>query len=266
MKLCIPACGAFKGYESEFLNLVDGVVYKRDPRLEKRYPNKFALLESSLNLTAPNFVAELENSGFAAALRGGNFVSFSCDLGPVCSSYRVELSANGFPRYVPAGAVLSDECIGDICRENLVYIREFYDGDIEVENLNYFPTGAYERVCEPEWIGRMVEECGVGLALDLGHAIISAQNMGADIHSYLLSLPIAYVSQIHLSQPLIINGVLEDAHESPTEFEYGLVEFILEHIQPHYITVEYYRDGARLLEVYRKLRDMMGRGKQVGAV
>lgn len=253
MKLCVPISDAFTSCETELLHWVDGVVYKEPPSGENRYAGKLALLESSLNLAACDFIDQLQCSGFASALRSGKFVTFSCDLGPVCSSYVVQLTASGFPRYMPRGGMPTDERIGEICRQNIDHMRAFYQGDIEVENLNYFATGAYERACEPEWICELVEGCGVGLALDLGHAIISAQNLDWNLHCYLDSLPLERISQIHLSRPCHVNGVLEDAHESPSECEYELVDFILARTRPNYLAVEYYKDGRQLLEVYRTL-------------
>ena len=232
MKLCVPVTDIFKRRQVELLPLVDGLVYKAPPHDEREYPGKVALLESSLNLAACDFADQLAASGFAPALRSGKFAAFSCDLGPACRGYATESTANGFPRYVPRGDMPSAESVGRICRDNLSYLRRFFVGDIEVENLNYFPTGAYELVCEPQWIGQIVEELNVGLAIDLGHALISAQNLGVGVDSYLQHLPLECVTQLHLSSPRYINGTLEDAHEVPSASEYELVDFIARRANP----------------------------------
>ena len=56
-------------------------------------------------------------------------------------------------------------------------LRNNFDGLIKVENLNYFDTGAYERVCEPEFISIIINELNIELLLDIGHLVICVENM-----------------------------------------------------------------------------------------
>ena len=261
MPFCVPVSEVFRCCEASLLPLVDAVVYKDPTAVDSGYEDRVKMLESSLNLVAADFPEQAEASGFAAALQSDRFTSFSCDLGPFCRAYDVGRSANGYPRYLPAGAQMPAAEVAGRCRDNLAFLRGIFAGQVEVENLNYFPTGAYEGACEPERIAGLVRDWDLGLALDLGHAIISADHMGVAIGDYLQRLPLERVRGIHLSGPRTIGGELEDAHDAPGEREYALLDFLLARTTDPYLTVEHYADGDALVAAYRRLRGMLARAK-----
>lgn len=213
---------------------------------------KVELLESSLNIAAADFPRRLEDEGWLAALRTGRFVSFSCDIGPACD-VTVESSPNGFPRYVPVSEVHGAADYVARSAENVRLLRREFAGGIKVENLNYFPTGGYELVCEPAFICTLVNACGIELLLDIGHLAISARNLNLSVEEYLDGLPLDRVSELHVSGSRVVNGILEDAHEPPGQEEWALIAAILARATPRHLTVEYYRDDALLIAAYREL-------------
>jgi uncharacterized protein (UPF0276 family) len=126
-----------------------------------------------------------------------------------------------------------------------------------VENLDYCPGGAYEHICEPEFIATVLNETGTGLLLDLAHARVSAARLGLPIGEYLGQLPLDRVRQLHTSGPRLRNGVLVDAHESLLEEDYALLEWVLQRTKPLALTLEYNREEAELCAELARLRALL---------
>ena len=124
---------------------------------------------------------------------------------------------------------------------------------IKVENLNYFDTGAYERVCEPEFISIIINELNIELLLDIGHLVICVENMHIPLDSYLNRIPLNTVSEIQISGSNIVNGILEDTHEIPNEKDMEILDNILNRIQPKYLTLDYYKNDQKLVDGYKYL-------------
>ena len=142
-------------------------------------------------------------------------------------------------------------------RQNLLantnFVRRHFSGAIKVENLNYFPTGAYELVCEPAFINQLLDEAGLELLLDLGHALISAYNLGWEPEEYLAQLPLQKVTEVHLSRAGKIGGIWEDTHECLGVREFELLDFIKVRAPLQFLTLEYYRRDELFVAGYREL-------------
>ena len=196
----------------------------------------------------------LERAGIAEALASGKYEVFSFDIGPMCQK-KETFSINGIPRAVPASEPISEDEYISLSRRNVEWLKSGFDGRLQVENNNYLPTGAYDRICDPDFICALVEEADIDLLLDLGHVEICAYYMagwGAD--SYIESLPLERVYEVHLSHAGLLNGVFEDLHEIPNEEDLATACTVLRagH-NAETLTVEYYRDAAVLVAFYRKL-------------
>jgi sugar phosphate isomerase/epimerase len=217
-------------------------------------PGKIEMLESSLNIAAADFEDRFVKEGWAAALQTGRYVSFACDLGPACEVDTTP-SPNGFPRYVPRSGRWSAETYLDRGASNLAFLRRYFAGGVKVENLNYFPTGAYEMVCEPEFMADATRRLGIELLLDVGHLRISAVNMAMTPTEYLRRVSSARITEIQVSGTRVINGIVEDAHEVPGEDEYAVVAELIDTTAASSVTLtlEYYRDGDRFVEACRDL-------------
>ena len=103
----------------------------------------------------------------------------------------------------------------------------------------------------------MLEEAECGFLLDIGHAHVSAEVLGVDMHDYLSSLPLHRVVQVHVSGPRMRYGRLVDAHEPLQEIDYELLDFVLERIQPQVVTLEYIREREALQEQLFLLRGLL---------
>jgi hypothetical protein len=252
IKLCVPETDIFRRNKNELLPLVSGLSFK-NPNNEQ-YPGKELMLECSLNVGSPNFQSELINSGLLEALKSNRFTSFACDIGPAWETFIENgKSPNGYPRYLPGTNPLSDEKYLEFGRKNVTFIRDNFKGLIKVENLNYFDTGAYERVCEPEFISMIINELDIELLLDLGHLVICVENMKIPLDSYLNDIPLNKISEIQISGSNIVNGILEDTHEIPNETDIEILDDVLHRIQPKYLTLEYYKNDQALVKGYKYL-------------
>jgi uncharacterized protein (UPF0276 family) len=97
---------------------------------------------------------------------------------------------------------------------------------------------------DPELINEMIEECDLGLLLDLSHAQISAQAFGINFEDYISKLPLHRLSELH------ITGIKEYAGFPTDHFElqqqdWPVVEWAAEQIksgawrEPEIVAFEY---------------------------
>jgi uncharacterized protein len=150
-----------------------------------------------------------------------------------------------------------DELFANICH-NVRRLAAAIPVPLILENLDYCPGGAYEHICEPQFIAAVLVETGAGLLLDLAHARVSAVRLGMPIGEYLAQLPLDRVRQIHVSSPRRRDGTLADAHEPLLEEDYALLREVLRQTRPLALTLEYHRDEAALHEQIGRLRELLG--------
>jgi uncharacterized protein (UPF0276 family) len=154
-----------------------------------------------------------------------------------------------------------DQLLANICR-NVRALAAAIPVPLILENLDYCPGGAYEHICEPAFIGAVLDATGAGLLLDLAHARVSASRMGVPIEEYLGQLPLERVRQLHISGPRPRDGVLFDAHQVLLDEDYALLRWVLGRSDPLALTLEYNREAAALGEQLERLRGMIGRGRR----
>jgi len=251
-KLCIPVSDLFRSHPEAFLSLVAAVSFKQP--CGEVYPDKAQFLECSYNIADQDFEDKLIRSGLLEALQSGKYEAFACDIGPNCE-WVSDRSSNGFPRSRPTSTPISDDEYWERAARNAAWLRSRYSGYVHLENLNYFPTGAYERVCEPDFITQLLEVTGLGLLLDIGHAVVSAHYLSyQNPMAYIQDLPLQKVREIQLSHAGMLNGVFEDLHEIPDAGDLALVDEILaSNLAVEYLTIEYYSNRKVLYEFYRSM-------------
>lgn len=128
------------------------------------------------------------------------------------------------------------------------------DVPVLIENLDYNPTGAYEYVCEAQFVTDVLNQTDTFLLLDLAHAQVSAHAFKVDVKDYLHQLPLEKVRQIHVNRPGWSNARLVDSHLDMLEKDYALLEWILTETQPWAITLEYNRDESLISGQASRLR------------
>ena len=256
MHLCVPVTDIFRRNQERILPLVGAVSFKEPG--DEVFHGKERMLECSLSIGSPVFQEDMVKTGLMAALKSGLYSSFACDLGPpwieVNDSGR---SPNGYPRYLPGAGSMTEEEYVKQAQFNVGFLRSNFPGRIKVENLNYFPTGAYETVCDPDFIARVVRRLGIELLLDVGHTVISVHNLGFDSRDYLTRLPLETVSEVQLSGSNFLNNVLEDTHELPSDSDLDLLSTVLDSAPVEYVTLEYYKDDEKLVSGYQRLHALV---------
>lgn len=261
LKLCVPVSSAFFEKEMELLPLVDALELKK---IEEYVPDKKELICHLNGFIDLEFVENLKKGSLFDYLTSMKVHYLSFDLGPSCLRYRIGESGV----FIAEGEILNKEQIISIAAERLNFIRDNFQGALAFENLDYNNTGAYEHVCEPEFISRAVEYFDIGFLLDIAHAKVSALKLGYSLSEYIDSLPLSRVVEVHISHAGYENGVICDLHELPTEEDFQILRSILKKTQPQYLTCEYRRDSNLLVEVYRSLRrevdDFNKRGNSAG--
>lgn len=157
----------------------------------------------------------------------------------------------------PASALLFREQLFSRLCQHIKALAQALPVPLLIENLDYNPGGAYEYICEPNFITDVLEETNVGLLLDLAHTRVSANRLRVDITDYLDHLPLQRVVQLHISGPRWQDNSLVDVHEPLLDEDYQLLKSILEITTPKALTLEYRKDKAALKQQLFKLAEIV---------
>lgn len=253
--IALPISQHFDTVFSQLSDIV-GVTLLRDikslPSVLTDYPHKRAFHTNGfINI---QFADEMTES-FMRELERFGVYHMSFDCGPSCRNTYFNSEKNGI--YWPANSsdILKPEDIISIAEERMDYIKSHFKGSVALENLDYNPGGAYEYVCEPDFIKEMVEKLDVYLAMDIAHLLVTAHNFGISPFKYIERLPLERVGEIHISHPEGEN----DKHNCPTSFEYEMLEHILANSEPEFIVLEYYQDPKKIVDENLKLYKFLNR-------
>ncbi len=149
------------------------------------------------------------------------------------------------------------ELVLERCITRLKQLKSLLPVPILIENLDYNPTQAYEYVCEPAFIQKVLAETDTWLLFDLAHARVSAHAFDISVEDYISQLPLEKIRQIHLNHPGWREGRLVDAHLALEEDDYQLFEQILSRCQPWSVTLEYNHDPENILSQIKRLREIL---------
>ena len=146
---------------------------------------------------------------------------FSFDLGPAARRHCGPL---------PLSRPLGRDSVMRHTEAAVKFVRRFYQGPLAVENYNFYPTGLYGHVTDPDFIGRCLDRFDLGLTLDLAHGAVTAYNLGLAPESYFQALPLEKVRELHISRPWFpaSPGLMAvDAHEAPADREWAWLDGLL---------------------------------------
>ncbi len=229
--------------------------------LHAQYPT---VGDDILNMANPAFKPQLGDK-FAQIINEFDPEWFSFHLGFSCE----ELKSGGqFDFATALSDVLPEEVVEERILENIEFVKKNYlkRGEMLLENLDYNPkdkSGAYEYVCDPEFIGRILDESGCRMLLDFGHVNVSAQNMGHDdVMGFTNRLPLEKVVEVHMSGAGQKDGLAHDTHllihkEGQPEigyFEEALKSGRMTSLKA--VTLETFEDVIPQLDL---LKDVLGR-------
>jgi uncharacterized protein (UPF0276 family) len=94
-------------------------------------------------------------------------------------------------------------------------VQDYLGRPLVLENPSTYVEFAGSSMPECEFLGRLAEDTGCGLLLDVNNVYVSAVNHGFDATSYIRSLPADRIVQIHLAGPTDCGGYLIDTHDAP---------------------------------------------------
>jgi uncharacterized protein (UPF0276 family) len=157
----------------------------------------------------------------------------------------------------PASAPLPRDQLFEIICHNVRALAQALPVPFLIENLDYNPGGAYDFVCDPDFIADVLAETGVGFLLDTAHARVSAARLGFGTDDYLSRLPLDRVQQLHVSGPRWREGTLVDTHDPLLDEDDDLLESLLRITSPRVLTLEYDKDEAALRAQLHRLRTVI---------
>ena len=158
------------------------------------------------------------------------------------------------------GRQFSREEMLDNAHHNADWLKTFIgnrDIGIALENINYYPTPAYQHVTETHFINEIIRGNGLSFIFDLAHARITAYNKNEDYRSYISELPMDKMVQLHVSRHRINEkGLAYDAHEEVEDADLEEARDIMRKFSPEYLTVEYYRDKDKLIQTLKQCKKL----------
>mgnify|MGYP001349174286 CR=1 FL=1 len=246
MKICVQLTDACLENNERVLPYVDAVAFRNIKTVfqtdkEKIFHTSGFVDDVSLEL--------IQNNSFYNFLKLNSIKHISFDLGPSCERYSME---KGY--WTPLSKTLDAYDFESIALKRLKTIKKHYDGVIALENLDYHKGGAYESVCEPNFIKRLINKFDVNFAMDIAHARVSASNLNIDFYEYIHRLPLKKITDIHINHPGYFNYEMQDLHDLPTEEDYKILDYIIDISKPSYITIEYNEDINKLIKAILSLR------------
>ena len=118
---------------------------------------------------------------------------------------------------------------------------------ILLENQPFYGTrGSARLTVDPGFIRSVAEETETGLLLDTAHARVAAAHLEVDARTYLRSLPLERVREVHVAGPRVTaEDGLADRHFELLEEDYAFLAEALERTTPRILTLEYGGTGPR---------------------
>jgi len=267
IRVAVPCSTVFPGPADPLRGLCDLLERKR-PETDGLHGFR-EIFHWSEGIFSDRFFPELERLKLRDFFAEHSIEDFSFDLGPACRQVKMQRQPWG-EYYLPDSPILSLPEMEQMVAERIRRLREWYGGRLAVELLAYYPTAAYDSVCQPEIAGRLIESGNLLLLVDLAHAEVSAHNLGIVMQDYLEALPLQRLAHIHISRPGFAareslprelhvrhsGGLAVDTHGVPDDADLDLAFQLASRsaLDEVFITVEHYADVERLVKTYTNLR------------
>lgn len=242
-KIATPVSNLFENdeFKKKIIELSD-ILEIRDNNIDLE-KNTTVIYHSDLNILSKwsyNQIKNLENINKKYQVK--------CVSYHLASRYQKNIIQDN--AFVGVGTPLSISEMKMNIRENIKISMEIfgYEIPILVENVNHLLTDAYDIITDTNFIKEIIEENEIFLLLDLAHAKITAFNKNIEFMNYITKLPLNKCKQIHVSRYSINAGRTIDSHDELLEEDWQELNKIMELIDSvDYITLEYYKDGQKLL-------------------
>ena len=254
LSLALPISQYFNSVFAELSDIIDVLVVRDVGLVPQQLDGNFRRAYHTSGLIDKQFAQQMSRE-FINLLNSYNVSHMSFDFGPSCLDVCFNKDENDIYWPNNSSRILRPEQILSTAADRIAQIRKNFSGTIALENLDYHQGGAYEYVCNPDFIARALDDLDVYLALDIGHLLVSCFNLNIEPLSYASRLPLERVREVHLSHSEGDN----DKHDCPTSYEYELFTHILSRSRPDFVVVEYYSDPGRIIEENIKLKEFLDR-------
>lgn len=250
-RIATPISTLFKTSEdAEAILALSDCLECRDFSLDTPYPNQ-ELFHCDLELTQP--WSEQDRAYIQKAFHGKNLRVLSFHSARCCSGHEI---LNGM--FQLSGTIYSRSDLLANAEVNVMWLKSILPSTcvVALENNNYHPTPAYDIVTDGDFLSEVVERNGINFLLDIAHAHITAHNRGMAYETYLASLPLDHVIQLHLCKYRLGEaGLAEDAHMAPGNDEFVEMQSVLAtYPGVEYVTIEYYKELPGLVQSLQNLR------------
>lgn len=118
------------------------------------------------------------------------------------------------------------------CAEKISQIQDFFGERILIENVSAYMTFKDSEMSEAEFVTAVCEQADCGLLLDLNNVYVNQVNHGFDGLTYIDTMPLSRVREIHLAGYQQQPDYLLDAHNNPVgEPVWQLYQYFLEQVE-----------------------------------
>lgn len=142
----------------------------------------------------------------------------------------------------------TEAVLAHLCADVGALVERFGAARVIVENVPYIgkddPDDFLPQTAEAALFHTVLGETGAGFLLDISHARHTALFLGIDQHTYIESLPLHRLRELHVTGLKPVDGVLTDHMDLPEE-GWAYVEWAVEQIRrgvwatPHLLAFEY---------------------------
>ena len=109
---------------------------------------------------------------------------------------------------------LTDACLAHVAGR-VRQVQDYLERPLILENPSSYVAFRASHMPEWEFLGRLAEDTGCGLLLDVNNVHVSGFNHGFDPEEYIRRLPHERIVQLHLAGPTDCGDLLIDSHDSP---------------------------------------------------
>lgn len=160
-------------------------------------------------------------------------------------------------KFFPHGKKINEKLMFKNIGKNIIWLKKFINKKtkIAIENNNFFKTGAYEIVTNPDFINSICKKYQLFILFDYSHAQISSYNKNISFEYYMNKFNKSKIIQIHFCGFSFKGKQIEDSHTKPKKSDYFNLENLLKNFKNlEHITVEYYKNIKTLENILIEIK------------